>query len=110
EQRWAEERAEAARLLKEEQEEKEAIEARAEQLKKEEEARGQIKEFRRLADELRFYAAIPDAAGGQAPPLVDLESGDARGRAARRGGGRGEGPPPGAHSCKSCRWPIRVTA
>src|SRR5262249_35574482 len=40
EQRWAEERAEAARLLKEEQEEKEAIEARAEQLKKEEEARG----------------------------------------------------------------------
>jgi len=82
EQRRAVERAEAAQKLQEEQEEKEAAQARAEQLKNEDEARGQIKEFRRLADELRFYAATPDAGGERAPPLVDLESGEARGRAA----------------------------
>jgi tetratricopeptide (TPR) repeat protein/tRNA A-37 threonylcarbamoyl transferase component Bud32 len=78
----AADRAEAEEQLREEGERREAAQKKAEELKKQEEARNRLREFRRLADEMRFYAAIPDPAGEQPPPLVDLESGEAKGRAA----------------------------
>jgi tetratricopeptide (TPR) repeat protein/predicted Ser/Thr protein kinase len=58
---------------------------RAEQLAKElqdqDRARGESNEFRRLADEARFYAAHADPAGENAP-FFDLRKGDATGQAA----------------------------
>lgn len=80
------ERAEERRVAKEEQEALEArrreAQDRADLAQKQDEARGRLLKFRRLADETRFYAAIPDPIGEQAPAFRDVEGADARGRQA----------------------------
>ncbi len=74
------ERIEAARIQKETEEQAEQEKREKERLQAEEEARGRVQKFRRLGDELRFYAAIPDPAGEQAPAFYDQENGESKGR------------------------------
>jgi tetratricopeptide (TPR) repeat protein/tRNA A-37 threonylcarbamoyl transferase component Bud32 len=77
-----EERIEAARQLKIEEEEKLLARRKAAFLEQQKEARRRLVEFRRLGDQMRFYAASPDPFGEQAQAFYDLESGEGRGRAA----------------------------
>jgi len=76
------ERLAAAEQLRNEKERGELAQREADALQKQNEARQRLKDFRRLADEMRFYAAIPDPVAEQAPPFYDLESGEGKGRQA----------------------------
>src|SRR5262249_30819346 len=75
-----EDRLQAEKKQREIEERRQAAQCKAEELQKKNQARAQITEFRRLADEMRFYAAVPDPAGDQAPPFYDLENGERKGR------------------------------
>lgn len=70
------ERLEAQKKRTQEEQEK------ADLLKKEKEAQAQVQTFRQFADEMRFFAAIPDPATEGAPPFVDQDNALSRGRAA----------------------------
>jgi serine/threonine protein kinase/Tfp pilus assembly protein PilF len=68
--------------LREESALREKAQLEADELARQDAARGRLRDFRRLADEAHFHSAIPDPAEDEAPPLVDLESGVSKGRAA----------------------------
>jgi tetratricopeptide (TPR) repeat protein/tRNA A-37 threonylcarbamoyl transferase component Bud32 len=75
-------RIEAADKLRAETERRENAQREKDELANKDAARLRLVDFRRLADEMRFSSAIPDPAGEQAPPLVDVEAGESKGRAA----------------------------
>src|SRR5207244_10036142 len=76
------ERREAQQELRQKEEARQAAQREAAQLQRKNQARAQVAQFRQLADEMRFYAAVPDPAGDQAPPFYDLENGERKGREA----------------------------
>src|SRR5439155_6732617 len=76
------ERREAELELRQKEEARQAAQREAAQLHTKNQARTQVAQFRRLADEMRVYAAVPDPAGDQAPPFYDLENGERKGREA----------------------------
>src|SRR5262249_4218853 len=75
-------RIESERQLKEKEQERVLAAQEAERLQKLKEAERQRDESRRLADEMRFYAAMPEPAGDRAPAFYDQESAEGKGRAA----------------------------
>jgi serine/threonine protein kinase/Flp pilus assembly protein TadD len=79
---WAEERRIAQEKQEETEKERKEAQEKADLAQKQDEARKRLAKFHRLADETRFYAAIPAPAGEQAPAFHDMENAESRGREA----------------------------